>query len=168
MGSFFRQSLLWLGILQITVLSSKAVAETKTAQAGNVRAEISYEQPEEYQFKNVRLKIVRAGKTVLDQQLALESEYDRPVAALAAENTLPITDLDGDQEPEVITDFFTGGAHCCTYSLIYRYESAQNRYTFIRHDWAHTGYKLEDLDKDNLAEFNSFDNSLVMPYKSVG
>lgn len=109
MASFCGYSLLWLGILSATVFSTKtATAETKTARSGNVQAEISYEQPENYQFKNVRLKIVRAGRTVLDQQVAPESEYDRPVVALAPD-TLPIADLDGDKEPEIIVDFFTGG-----------------------------------------------------------
>jgi len=88
------------------------------------------------------------------------------VVALADENALHVKDLDGDKEPEVIADFFTGGAHCCTYSLIYRYEPAQNRYTSIRHDWAHTGYNLKDLDKDGLPEFNSFDNSFAYAFAS--
>lgn len=163
--SFFSQSLIWLGIFS-AISTNPATAETKTATSGNVRAEISYEQPKDYQFKNVRLKIIRAGKTVLDQQLPQESEYDRPMVALAAENALPVGDLDGDKEPEVIADLFTGGAHCCTYSLIYRYDATQNRYTSVRHDWAHTGYKLKDLDKDGLPEFNSFDNSFAYAFAS--
>ena len=70
---------------------------------GNVRAEISYDKSEEYQYKNVRLKIIRAGKTILDQKLPQENEYDRPIGNLfGQESNLSVQDLDGKKEPEVI------------------------------------------------------------------
>lgn len=163
----FSQSLIWLGIVSLSVLATKpATAETKTAVSGNVRVEISYEQPEEYQFKNVRVKIIRAGQILLDRQMPQESEYDRPVASIADENALPVVDLDGDKEPEIIADFYTGGAHCCTYSLIYRYNSAQNSYTSIRHDWGNVGYRLKDLNQDGLPEFDSLDDRFAYAFSS--
>ncbi|PMB19915.1 hypothetical protein CEN47_22610, partial [Fischerella thermalis CCMEE 5319] len=126
-----RSFVLALAVLSgIAGLATSVQAEVITGQSGNVRAEISYEQPQEYQYKNVQIKIVRAGKTVLEQKLPQDSEYDRPIGALLDkndQNKLPVLDLDGDKEPEVVADFFTGGAHCCTYSLIYRYDSKANQ-----------------------------------------
>ncbi|MER3590111.1 MAG: hypothetical protein C4322_21985, partial [Mastigocladus sp. ERB_26_1] len=62
-----RYFFLGLAVLSGIAGFSKSVqAEVITGQSGNVRAEISYEQPQEYQYKNVQIKIVRAGKTVLE------------------------------------------------------------------------------------------------------
>lgn len=136
-------SFITLGLLTVASFSQPATAETITGQSGNVRAEISYEKAQDYQYKNLRLKIIRAGKTVFDRKpLAQDNDYDRPLGAIAKENQLPIVDLDGDKEPEVIADFFTGGAHCCTYSLIYRFDKSRQQYTKINHAW---GMAVMDL-----------------------
>jgi hypothetical protein len=162
-----QQSLIAFALLNAAAaFAQPATAKTVTGQSGNVRAEISYEKPEESQYKNVRLKIIRAGKTTLDQKLPQESEYDRPIADLLGDNQeqLPVQDLDGNKEPEVIADFFTGGAHCCTYSLIYRYDRQAQKYTKIRHEWGSGGYVLKDLDKDGLFEFESRDDRFAYAF----
>ncbi|MBW4687345.1 MAG: hypothetical protein KME40_20090 [Komarekiella atlantica HA4396-MV6] len=163
------QSLIVLALLSTAArFSQPAVAETITGQSGNVQAEISYDQPQEYQYKNVRLKIIRAGNTVFEQKLPQENEYDRPVEGLFGEkeNKLPVLDLDGNKEPEVVADFYTGGAHCCTYSLIYRYNSQSKQYQKIRHKWGNGGYRLRDLDQDGLPEFESRDDRFAYAFSS--
>lgn len=45
--------------------------------------------------------------------------------------------------------------------MIYYYEPTQGRYTHIEHFWAHTGYKLRDLNQDGNLEFTSADNSFA-------
>ncbi|MBW4564215.1 MAG: hypothetical protein KME32_24350 [Mojavia pulchra JT2-VF2] len=164
---FITRSLIGLALLgTAAVLSQTATAETITGKLGNVQAQISYDKPEEYQYKNVRLQITRSGQTVLDQKLPQDSEYDRPVGDLleAPENKLPVLDLDGNKEPEIIADFYTGGAHCCTYSLIYRYDSKTKQYKKIRHEWGNGGYRLRDLDKDGLPEFDSRDDRFAAAF----
>lgn len=62
-------SLIALALLTVAAMFPQpATAETITGQSGNVRAEISYEKAQDYQYKNVRLKIIRAGKTVARSQ----------------------------------------------------------------------------------------------------
>ncbi len=162
--NFISQSLIGLAVLSMSaVFTQPSTAETIAGQSGNVQAKISYDKPEEYQYKNVRLQIIRAGKTVLDQKLPQESEYDRPVGVFN-DNKLPVLDLDGNKEPEVIADFFTGGAHCCTYSLIYRYDSKSQKYTQVRHEWGNGGYRLQDVDKDGLPEFESRDDRFAYAF----
>ena len=161
---FISQSLIGLTILNTAMFAKGAIAETITGLSGNVRAEISYEKPQEYQYKNVRLKIIRAGKTILDKKLPQESEFDRPSGSLAGKLELPVVDLDGNKELEVIADFFTGGAHCCVYSLIYRYNGTSKQYSKIRHEWGNAGYELKDLDKDGLSEFESRDDRFAYAF----
>ncbi|MBD2447299.1 hypothetical protein H6G76_08985 [Nostoc sp. FACHB-152] len=160
------QSFIGLAVFsQMAVLAQPSSAETIAGQSGNVRAEISYDKPEEYQYKNVRLQISRAGKTILDKKLPQESEYDRPVGDFnEQENKLPVVDLDGDKEPEIVADFFTGGAHCCTYSLIYRYDKKSQKYAQIRHEWGNGGYRFNDVDKDGLLEFESRDDRFAYAF----
>lgn len=165
-GNSISQFLVSLTLLgTVAAIAQPARAEIITGESGNVKVEISFEKPEEYQYKNVRLQIIRAGKTVLNQQLPQESEYDRPLGGLFSDQ-IPVVDLDGNQEPEVITNFFTGGAHCCTYSLIYRYNSQTQKYQKIRHDWGNGAYKLEDLDKDGKPEFVSRDDRFAYAFTS--
>jgi hypothetical protein len=142
-------------------------AETIFGRSGQVQAELSYERGEYYNLKNVHLKILRSGKIVFDDKDPLESKDGRLIGRLSNEdNRLPVVDLDGDKEPEVIVDFFTGGAHCCTYSFIYRYDKQANRYNKIRHDWGNGGYRLKDLDKDGLPEFESRDDRFAYAFTS--
>ncbi|BCL37003.1 hypothetical protein [Nostoc sp. MS1] len=162
--TFINQFLVGLVVVSAaSVICQPVKAELFTGQSGNVKAEITFDKPQEYQYKNVRLRIVRAGKTVLDKTLPQESEYDRPIGGLFSEK-IPVMDLDGDKEPEIIADFFTGGAHCCTYSLIYRYDRISGQYKQIRHDWGNGAYKLEDLNRDRIPEFNSRDDRFAAAF----
>lgn len=164
--------LILTGILSAAILpASAAICATKTIQSGNVTAELSYqkEKAEFPKFSNLRLKIIRAGQTLLDQPLP-ESEGSWPVVALktdwARENTpFQVRDLDADQEPEVLLDLYTGGAHCCTYSLIYRYDPVK-KYSYIRHDWGNRGYVLKNLDQDPIPEFSSQDDRFAYAFGS--
>ncbi|MBW4615453.1 MAG: hypothetical protein KME21_19680 [Desmonostoc vinosum HA7617-LM4] len=160
-------SLMGLVVLSAaTVFTQPTKAETITGELGNVRAEMSYEKPEEYKYKNIRLQIVRGGQTVFNQLLSQDNEYDRPIGDLTQDDKLPVLDLDGNKEPEVIADFFTGGAHCCTYSLIYRYDRKSQKYIQTRHEWGNGGYILKDLNQDGLQEFNSRDDSFAYAFSS--
>ncbi|WP_414543684.1 hypothetical protein [Nostoc sp. CCY0012] len=168
MYKFIRQALISVAVVSITTLANQpSRAEVFTGQSGNVRAEISYEQSEEYQYKNVRLQIMRAGKKILDRTLPQDSEYDRPIGGLLTDNSnLPVLDLDGNKEPEVIADFFTGGAHCCLYSLIYKYGSKSQQYGQIQHKWGNGGYHLKDVDQDGIPEFVSQDDRFAYSFAS--
>ena len=124
--------------------------ETQTAEAGNVQAQLTY-RPRESLADNFRIQISRAGQTVLEAAVPAEEGLQRF-------SNLEVRDLDGDQEPEVILDLFSGGAYCCTSSYIYGYNTAQRSYRPIKQFWGSPSYRLEDLDQDNLPEFVSGDH----------
>ena len=160
-----------LGVLGLAVLPVRAEGVTKTAQQGSVKAELSYEQvaidgiP---QTRNVRLKIHRAGQWVFDQAPTI-NEYDRPLIELFGDQNdrgFTVQDLNGDNDPEVIADMFTGGAHCCRYSLIYQYDRNQKQYVESRRDWGNLGYQLRDLDRDGKSEFYSADDRFAYAFTS--
>ena len=149
-------------------LTKVAVAETYTAEVGNVQAELFYlcEEPGEYGgcIKNLStLKIVRNGKVITE---FIADESVRPTVTYDLSGGFGVLDLDGDREPEIIVDTYTGGAHCCTISLIYRYDPKQKHYIQTEWNWQHSSYQIEDLDQDGIPEFLSGDDRFAYQFAS--
>ena len=75
-------------------------------------------------YEKLRVRVTRAGRTALDapiQRLGCpDCANDRPSA-------VKVRDLDGG-EPEVLVDLYSGGAHCCLFTLILRWDAAAQRY----------------------------------------
>src|SRR5436190_4683039 len=128
-----------------------ATAKSKTARLGDVEATVSWKPARDFEAKDVRLEIRRSGETALHATLGRD-----------APQRIRARDLDGDGEPEVVVDLYTGGAHCCFYSRIYRY--AQPSYVALRHDWGDLGYRLRDLDHDGVPELVSADDRFAYAF----
>ena len=137
-----------------------AEMEMLRAEMGEVTAEFLAEAGE-YCIKNPQIKIERQGRAILDRPLS-DHIYDEGMACQVLE--LVTQDLDGDREPEVILDFYSGGAHCCNTTVIYSYNPDRNRYRVINHYWGNGGYTLEDLNGDGIPEFTSRDDSFAYAF----
>lgn len=149
----------------------KPRTETKTAPSpgGEVRAELSYVQEEDlFRYRDVRLKITRAGQTVLDAAVPAPcspAEFCPVSPAGGVElESLFLADLNADGEPEAWVDLYTGGAHCCTYTQLYSHASGGGTegtavYRRFKQAWGDVGYVLKDLDGDGSPEFRSADPS---------
>lgn len=139
---------------------SRDVPETLKAGRDQVKATATFTE-RNFQFTKVRLKVVRgAGKTVVDSPVEKLSCRDcgtfRPTG-------LEVRDLDGG-EPEVILEMYSGGAHCCSVTLILRYDPAAKTYRGRLEYWGNYGYRLADLDRDGLPEFSAADERFVYTY----
>jgi len=139
------------------VLASAAAAvpiRKKTAHLGAVHATITW-QPVRFNIeaKRVHFVISRRGRTLVDKKLGLSVPW-----------ALKVRDLDGNGEPEVIADFYTGGAHCCLFSQIYRYTGS--RYVPLRHMWGDPSYALRDVDGDGLRELVTADDRFAYAFTS--
>lgn len=139
-----------VGTLQCWQLDlSRDVVESKSAASGRVSAKLFYRE-QDFGYRDFRLEIQRAGRTVLD------AAPGRPVGRGWTPVELRVRDLDGDGEPEVIADFYSGGAHCCTYSAIYRF--AGGHYVRRVVGWGNPGYRLTGLDRDPRPELVTADD----------
>ncbi|NEP19623.1 MAG: hypothetical protein F6J97_22485 [Leptolyngbya sp. SIO4C1] len=149
-------------LLSSLVAMPVSAAESLSAAAGEVEANYVAEPSETFCAADERLVIKRQGETLLDigtEQLEAASGATCLVFDLA------VQDLDSDREPEVIVDIYSGGAHCCTTSLIYRYGPAQG-YQPISHFWGNGGYRLQDLNADGSPEFVSTDDAFAYAFTS--
>lgn len=141
---------------------SRAVLETRSTRSGRVRAELSFREIGQT-VTDVLLKIYRAGKLVFEgAQVGCPGCERRPASGK------PVTarDLDGDREPEVLVDLYSGGAHCCTYTLLYRYEAKRKAYRRLFHSWGNAGYRVRDLDRDGRPELVSGDDRFAYTFTS--
>jgi hypothetical protein len=144
------------------VASAEVKQETRTAPspAGDVTAELSYDKVSDFEYKDMRIKITRAGAVLLD---ALVPEPCKECGAAPAGGgdptnpSLQLTDLDANGEPEVLVDMFTGGAHCCAFTQIYGYADGYMGYRRTKGSWFDYGYTLRDLGSDGSPEFDSND-----------
>jgi hypothetical protein len=127
------------------------------ARSGNVRAELTYAKKDSAgRAIALHLRIVRQGQTLLDRRVPATNPYDSLV--LPSKDLFQARDLDGDGEPEVLLDLYTGGAHCCSYSLVWRYRPDLAGYGRTSHMWGNAGFRLADLNGDGIPDFQSADD----------
>ncbi|NEO52294.1 MAG: PQQ-binding-like beta-propeller repeat protein [Okeania sp. SIO3B5] len=146
---------------------------------GNLQAEIFYEQANNTDLvSNLNLKIIRGGEIILNEpipvkSLADDSEYDTETEVLAGKFVkVQLLDLDGNGESEVLVDLMTINNNDVvfdsgTYSFIYLYEPTRNKYSMLRHFWGNVNYRLADLDKDNIPEFQSVDSRFANVFSNI-
>jgi hypothetical protein len=134
---------------------------TQRVSTGTVTAVLTYMQ-QAGAVRGPELQISRAGRVVHDEQLRRVGCPDCPGWRFAG--GLVLRDLDADGEPELAVDVYTGGAHCCTYSLLYRYDAASGRYAASVRAWGNAGYVLSDLDRDGRPELASRDDRFAAAF----
>lgn len=154
---------LGLGLLAATVLPAAATAAeagTATASAGIVSATATWKAAE-IGVSEPRLTIVRGGVTLFDGSPMAQSEscatgtFCRIASSGRRASALQVRDLDGDGEPEVLLDAFTGGAHCCAVTEVFRFSGSG--YVGQELTWGDFGYGIRDLDGDGRPEFVAVD-----------
>jgi hypothetical protein len=151
---------------------------TETQSAGTVTATLSYTLLDFSQARDVRLAITRAGvpAAVPDGgSVAAGCKFCRraaPIGGLQEDMTggdqpvssLTLADLTGDGDPEIIVDLFTGGAHCCSVSVIYGWDATANAYRRLDRLWGDPGYSLADLPGGAGPELVTFDDRFAYAF----
>lgn len=156
-------------LVAAAVLPAAAQARdvTQTAKSGDVSAALTYHVARDV-YSNVRLQITRAGTVFVKGRLA-EVSCGRNCASwapglFAVPGPLVVRDLDGDGEPEVIVDFYTGGAHCCVVTAFFRWDGSAYRRS-VQY-FGNYGYKVVDLDHDGMPELSAYDERFAYAFGS--
>jgi hypothetical protein len=109
-----------LALATCVALLAPATADAKTevSEAGGVRAVLTYKCAKSALCKDFKLKVTRKGLQLVND--SIDPPRDTGIApGRPGGKSVLVTDLNRDGEQEVVVDLFTGGAHCCFYSLIY-------------------------------------------------
>ena len=118
--------------------------KTETASAGAVTATLTYTDAGDGRWTGLKLRVTRAGAQVYDSGPTIdgcEQPYCAPMAPFDDQGSVHVADLDGDGEPEVLADFYSGGAHCCEITEVLRWTGAG--YATNVRDFADAGYTLQ-------------------------
>jgi hypothetical protein len=139
---------------------------SERVEHGDVVAELSYVvRRGRYSsiYRSRRIRIARDGQLLVDAALprppgcdARCAQFVRPHDFNVRGGALFLRDLDADGGPEVVVDLWTGGANCCTFSVVYGFRRAAGTY---RHDselWG-TGYRLRRLGSGLRYQFLGYD-----------
>jgi hypothetical protein len=108
-------------------------------------------------FRRIRVRIEREGRGFLEQRVPRRCGRScGPARAYLGEDSIRLRDADADGDPDVIVELYTGGAHCCWYTLVYSFDAPANRYRRGSALWGYP-YRLRDFDHDDVLEFQTFD-----------
>jgi hypothetical protein len=156
----------WIALLATLVLAAPASAQvaagSKTVSSGQVTATLTWSAGEIF-AEHPALRIVRAGTVAHDA--GLESQCQACNYLADTDSALQVRDLDGDGEPEVLVDAFSGGAHCCTITPIFRWDEVGGvGYRKLTGSFGNVGYSLDDLDRDGRPEFVTEDDSFAYEF----
>jgi hypothetical protein len=120
-------------------------------------------------YRDARVRIARVGDRSHEYSLRpLRPGYDvAPSFATPDKRAIHIRRLDARHgEPEVVVDLYWGGAHCCFYTVVFRYVSATKTYARSSHLWGDLAPAVRDLDSDGLAEFVTGDERFAYAFTS--
>jgi hypothetical protein len=139
--------------------------ETVRAAGGDIAATLTYlhaPNSDVAPFKDLRLTIAREGKTLYN------AAVDNPACGALCWPNLPgplaVRDVEGDGRPDVLLNLYTGGAHCCNVTDLFRYDAAAHDFASVLHIWGDPGYSLERLGTGSAYEFVTADDRFAYEF----
>jgi hypothetical protein len=133
-------------VAALVVPAGAAASGSETAASGTVSATLSWAGPTSA-LRDARLTIIRAGTVAFDDTIP-DVACDLCKVTPEREGDVEVVDVDGDGEPEVIVNTFTGGAHCCVVMGIYGLNRQFGGYDTVSRSFLIQGFELADLDRD--------------------
>lgn len=160
-----------LGPLVACALSATALAGTGTADGGGtvrsdgVAATLSYVHDAKNAvapFSDLHLTIVRDGKKLYSA--FIENAACGKLCAPNLPDALRVLDVEADGQPDVLLNVYTGGAHCCNVTDVFRYDAAQDDYSSLLHIWGDPGYRLAQIDASKPYEWLTHDDRFAYEF----
>ena len=142
---------------------SRDVVQTQRAGARGTTAALSYRESHDV-YRGLHLRISRRGTTLFDAPPRRVHPCACPNDGPVVGGAVRVRDLDRDGEPEVLVDFYSGGAHCCYYTDVYRYVARSRTYRPTVGYWGDLSPKLGDLGGDGQPEFRTGDDRFAYAF----
>jgi hypothetical protein len=152
------------GLAGALCMASPAAAVTETAASGVTEATLEFS--EGIDGPPPELQIRRAGVLLVDTELDPVCDGCLVMTPTFRGSPLSVRDVDGDGEPEVTVDQYTGGAHCCAYMWIFDFVAAESRYEPVMHFFGNGSYARRDFGGDGLLEWRAADDRFAYKFAS--
>jgi hypothetical protein len=150
-----------LALLPASTAHARAVTETDAS--GDTRAELSYDRSGDAlnpSFRDFAVRIYADDDLAFERELGSCCRGYAP-ARFGRKPSISVRDLDGG-EPEVVVDFYTGGAYCCWLTFVYR--SRGDSYARTSKNWGPKRQRLDDIAGGPQLEWLSHDDRFLNPY----
>jgi hypothetical protein len=132
---------------------------TETASSGTVSATFTSQDAGGGEFKGLNITITRGGAQAysgMPRVKGCEQPYCAPdTVDGGARQALSVVDANGDDEPDVIVNVYSGGAHCCEIAVVLMWNGTT--YKPFTHNFADPGYRLVPASGDTSARFLTAD-----------
>jgi hypothetical protein len=157
-----------LGALALPATALADDAGSATAAMGAVSASLTWDAAD-IGAANPHLVVTRAGVAAFDGSPVAGSDSCRDGYCSFApsgkrKGPLQVLDLDRDGEPEILTDVYSGGAHCCALTEVMHWNGTA--YTTTEAYWGNVGYEVKDLDADGRPELVAADDVFAGAFTS--
>jgi hypothetical protein len=98
-------------------------------------------------YSNLMISISSEGHAAYSHPVdaVLCGSYCWPALGISGSPVLRIADIERDGSPDVILGLYSGGAHCCFVTQVYRYDAAVGTYAVSQHDFADASARLRTL-----------------------
>ena len=140
---------LMVGALAVGVALAASAKTIRLSRSGT-SATLTYEASGAGQgepYSQLHLAIARRGRSAFDAPVdaIVCGKSCWPAVGIAGNPVLRIADLEHDGSPDVILNLYSGGAHCCSITQVYRYDPGSQSYAMVQHDFADPGSLLRTL-----------------------
>lgn len=152
-----RSTPLAFGLLALGAAPALALkAGSRTVVNGDVRATVSWSRSGiSFLGDNPKITITQAGRRLVDhRRLTPICQFCTSIAS--PRKALHVRDLDGDGRPEVFVDLFSGGAHCCSSTIVFVPKDGTYRARLAF--WGNDSYDLADYNGDGVKELVTGDD----------
>src|ERR1044072_8445823 len=149
-------------VLLSTVAVAHASVVTERDAQGGIRAELSYDRKgDEFSrtYSDFALRSYEDDVLVFERDLTSCCRGYQPVRG-GRKSSVTVRNLDGGK-PEVLVDFYTGGAYCCWLTSVYRPRG--ETYAHSQKNWGPKRQRLTNLG-GGPPEFLSHDDRFLEPY----
>jgi hypothetical protein len=159
MSALRRVAVLVAASASTLVLAPAALAKTttQTASSGGVTATFTFSGgfPD---IKNPRLTIVKSGQQLYSQPVTSPQCGTQCGPGEFGKNasSVKVIDLEGNGQPDVILELFTGGANCCFVDQVFSFDPGTSTYVKTEGDFS-SGALIKPLGANHQWVFESAD-----------
>jgi hypothetical protein len=154
-----------IGTAGAAIALAAGTLQTQRAHAGAISAVFSFRYDRHdvvSPYTGLHLTITRDGQTLHDA--AVHSALCDSFCMPAGTGSVAVADVEGDGEPDVLLNLYSGGAHCCYVVQVFRYDPTTHGYATLDHIWGDPSYELEHLDPGPALEFVSADDRFAYEF----